>query len=99
MLRKLCGDPEHVAIVINKWGSVGVETSNELETELLAFLERVLDKGARTTFHDNTAPSARNVIRFLLPQRYFRPLPNETPRISVVPSTTCGAQYQVVTFL
>lgn len=71
MFRKLCGDNtlQNVVVVTNMWGEVDPQVGNDRETELMRediFFKPVLDKGARMTRHQNTVPSAEDVIRLIL---------------------------------
>ena len=71
MFRKLCGDStlRNVVIVTNMWGQVDPQLGDEREAELVRediFFKPVLDKGARMARHDNTPPSAENIIRLIL---------------------------------
>lgn len=71
MFRKLCGDStlRNVVIVTNRWGEVDPRLAEAREAELARediFFKPVLDKGGRMARHDNTVPSAENIIRLIL---------------------------------
>lgn len=71
MFRKLCGDStlQNVVIVTNMWGEVDPQLGDTREAELKSediFFKPVLDKGARMARHENTVPSAREIIRLIL---------------------------------
>jgi flagellar biosynthesis GTPase FlhF len=71
MFRKLCGDNtlQNVVIVTNMWGEVDPQVGNDREAELMSegiFFKPVLDKGARMARHQNTVPSAEDIIRLIL---------------------------------
>jgi hypothetical protein len=77
MFRKLCGENalKNVVIVTNMWGDVNPRIGNAREAQLMRediFFKPVLDKGAQTTRHNNTASSAEHIIRLLINNR---PLP------------------------
>jgi hypothetical protein len=71
MFRKLCGDNalQNVVIVTNMWGDVNPSIGIAREAQLMRediFFKPVLDKGAQVARHDNTPPSAKQIIRLLL---------------------------------
>jgi hypothetical protein len=71
MFRKLCGDStlQNVVIVTNMWGEVGAQVGEAREAELMAediFFKPVLEKGAQMARHENTLPSAENIVRLIL---------------------------------
>ena len=71
MFRKLCGDStlQNVVIVTNMWGEVDPQLGDTREAELKSediFFKPVLDKGARMARHENTVPSAREIICLIL---------------------------------
>jgi len=92
MFRKLCGDTtlQNVVIVTNMWGEVDPQVGNAREAELMRddlFFKPVLDKGAQMARHENTVPSAENVVRLILdnhplPLRIQEELVNEHKDIS-----------------
>lgn len=82
MFRELCGDStlKNVVIVTNMWGQVSEEVGEARERELASddlFFKPVLDKGAKMLRHDNTVPSAQNILRHLLNNH---PLPLQIQR-------------------
>ena len=71
MFRKLCGDNslQNVVVVTNMWGEVDPQTGNDREAELMRediFFKPVLEKGAKMARHQNTAPSAEDIVRLIL---------------------------------
>ena len=92
MFRKLCGDTalQNVVIVTNRWGEVDPQVGEAREAELMKddlFFKPVLDKDARMARHENTIPSAENVVRLIfdnhpLPLRIQEELVNEHKDIS-----------------
>lgn len=71
MFRKLCGEDtlQNVVIVTNMWGEVDPRVGEAREAELMRediFFKPVLEKGARMARHQNTAPSAKDIIRLVL---------------------------------
>ncbi|KAF9781314.1 P-loop containing nucleoside triphosphate hydrolase protein [Thelephora terrestris] len=71
MFRKLCGDNtlQNVVVVTNMWGEVDPQTGNDREAELMRediFFKPVLEKGAKMARHQNSAPSAEDIIRLIL---------------------------------
>ena len=92
MFRKLCGDGtlRNVVIVTNMWGEVDPRVGVARETELMSediFFKPVLEKGAKIARHENTVPSAEDIIRRILnnhplPLRIQEELVNERKDIS-----------------
>ena len=71
MFQKLCGDNalQNVIIVTNMWGEVNPQVGEEREAELMGkdlFFKPALEKGAQMARHENTVPSAENIIRLIL---------------------------------
>ena len=71
IFREICGDStlQNVVIVTNKWGEVDPQLGEEREAELMRsdiFFKPVLDKGAQMARHQNTVPSAEEIIRLVL---------------------------------
>ena len=72
MFQKLLGGEalKNLIIVTNRWGEEQHRVSETREKELKTrdtFYKPVLDKGARMIRHDNTVPSAQEIIRLVLP--------------------------------
>ena len=106
ILRKLCGNIvfRNVIIVTNRWGEVDPQEAEGREAEMGGkdfFFRPVLGRGARMTRHDNTVPSAKKIIRLILPRAYpGAPSQATSLRTSVSSSASCcTAQYQKVTFI
>ena len=77
MFRKLCGTTalQNVVIVTNMWGDVNLSTGEAREDQLRnddKFFKPVLENRARMARHDDTASSAKQIIRLILGNR---PLP------------------------
>ena len=71
MFRELCGDNalKNVVIVTNMWGRVDPQLGEAHEAELRAkdtLFKPILDKGGQMARHDNTASSARDILRRIL---------------------------------
>jgi hypothetical protein len=71
MFQKLCGESalRNVVIVTNMWGEVNPQVGEEREAELMGkdlFFKPALEKGAQMARHENTVPSAENIIRLIL---------------------------------
>jgi len=71
MFRKLCGDNslQNVVVVTNMWGEVDPQIGNDREAELMRediFFKPVLEGGAKMARHQNTAPSAEDIVRLIL---------------------------------
>jgi hypothetical protein len=71
IFRKLCGDRvlRNVVIVTNMWGEVDLQVGEAREAELMEtdiFFKPALDNGAQVARHENTIPSAENIIRLIL---------------------------------
>jgi hypothetical protein len=82
MFRNLCGESalKNVVIVTNMWGGVEPEVGEAREAELMGediFFKSVLEKGAKMARHENTVPSAENIIRLILNNH---PLPLQIQR-------------------
>jgi hypothetical protein len=80
MFRKLCGDKtlQNVVIITNMWGEVDPRIGNAREAVLMRndfYFKPVIDKGAKIVRHDNTTPSAKRIIRLILPLLENYPLP------------------------
>ena len=77
MFRRLCGERalQNVVIVTNMWEGVDPQVGEEREAELKGkdiFFKPALEFGAQMARHENTAPSAEDILRLLLPKH---PLP------------------------
>ena len=77
MFQELCGENalKNVVVVTNMWGGVDPELGAEREVELMTkgiFFKSVLDRGGQMARHDNTASSARDILRRIVRNR---PLP------------------------
>jgi hypothetical protein len=82
MFRNLCGEStlKNVVIVTNMWGGVEPEVGEAREAELMEediFFKPVLEKGAKMARHENTVPSAENIIHLVLNNH---PLPLQIQR-------------------
>ena len=69
MFRKLCGEStlKNVIIVTNMWGRVEKEVGEAREKELAGVYFRIaLEKGAQLARHNNTTPSAHEIIRRIM---------------------------------
>lgn len=77
LFRKLCGDEtlKNVLIVTNMWGDVLPEVGEKREQELASgelFFQPALEQRSRMVRHDQTADSARRILRKMLG---FSPVP------------------------